>query len=195
LKHADVQALRICGVSPPPLACSQTAMTAIRHQSSVIKPSTHPRCRYIRRLVVSSLSLGVNEHLVLCRFLVLPVEDDELTENEQVEEDGETGSCEPRSVGEQVSRPHRDDENGEHIGDVCQSALGHASEVLRLTARDGEEEHGEGETGASGFAARQRVEIGDGHDLRDGPPCLYKPDTLFVLLPSTIRDIMKLRTH
>lgn len=76
----------------------------------------------LRHLIVSRVGLGIDEHLVLGRFLVLPVENDKLSQNEQVEEDREARSGKPRSVGDEIARLHRDDQDGKHICDVCGSA-------------------------------------------------------------------------
>lgn len=57
------------------------------------------------------LVLRIANELVLLRSFVLHVENDELAENEQVEEDCQAGTGEPRGVGQDVVRVGGDDQD------------------------------------------------------------------------------------
>ena len=117
-------ACNCAGYLIPPSIVRQTAIAA---RSLLASPDYAFRVTLIAlqmmcRLVISRIGLSIDEHLVLGSLLVLPVEDDELSQNEQVEENREARSREPRGVGDQVSGLNRNDEDGNHIGYVCLSA-------------------------------------------------------------------------
>jgi hypothetical protein len=88
------------------------------------RAGTHARSWPSTPLAMVYLAVGftVPEQLVLFRSFILPVEDDKLAEDEKVKEDGETGSGEPREVGEDVVRFGGYNQDGDDVGEVyCQS--------------------------------------------------------------------------